>query len=450
MRSVAQFDPPRRKNDMDRLWSLLERRRITVKLVAGFAVLLLAILLLGINSIHAARDTTRRAAELHQMELLGLSRIKEANIDLISSGRALRQMVLAPTFVDRDEAKAQLDHAILDLEEAIAAARPSLFRNEEKLLLNEFENAFAHYKRNVNDAVALISSSIDYQQKATAYISGEQFNQVGDSADQLLHRMATLKEEGARETALAIARHSQDTQRMTLGLLLGGLLSAAAVAVLTGRVVKQSADRLDEAIGSLAKGRIADTIATSSYHNESDEEYRRVMKMPQVEFIQAEACRIVDEVPDVMPILDEQGEPLDESHPAPARRASILVVEDNESNREVTVGLLAHAGCDVTIACSAQEALELLQKRPCDVVLMNMQRMTDGIDATRRIRENTAFDILPIIAMTPQGIHQDRERCLAAGMNGHIARPVDPDKLFRALMCWISGDRQYASGLAIA
>jgi two-component system sensor histidine kinase/response regulator len=88
--------------------------------------------------------------------------------------------------------------------------------------------------------------------------------------------------------------------------------------------------------------------------------------------------------------------------------------------------------------------VELLEESPYDVVLMNMQMMTDGINTTLEIRKNPAFDVLPIIALTAKGVHQDRERCLAAGMNGHLAKPIDSDELFRALMCWISIDMQYA------
>jgi CheY-like chemotaxis protein len=313
-------------------------------------------------------------------------------------------MVLAPTFVDRDEARAQLDQALLELEEEMVAVRQSIFRDQEKLLLNEFEQEFELYKRNIVEAITLIDGSTDYQQKATAFVSGEQFNRIGNAADQLLHRMAAIKEEGARETTVAMARYSRDTQRLSLGLLLGGLLFGTTVAVWIGRSMKKTTDRLHNAIDNLANGSAADLIPVAGYRNEE--------------------------------WTPERVEPLAEP---PIRRASILFVEDNESSQEVTVGLLENAGCTVAIARSGQEALGLLEKSSYDVVLLNMQMM-DGINATLEIRKNPAFDTLPVIAMTAGGIHQDSERCLAAGMNGHIAKPIDPDGLFRALMCWVTPD----------
>lgn len=449
---------------MGRFWVLLKRRSL---LVVGFVTLLLTMLILGTHSILAARDMSRQSAELYQMELLGISHIKEANIDLISIGRTLRQMLLAPTFVDRDEARALLDQAMLDLEEDIATARQSIFREQERLLLNEFELDFEHYKRNVNHAITLIDSSTDYQEKATAYISGEQFNQAGDSVDELLHRMAAIKEEGARETVVAMARHSRDAQWLTLGMLLCGLLFGTTVAVLIGRSLKQPPDILCDAIDNLAKRSVDDTIPATGYGNElGAEEQPMAMKARQAELIQTDACGIVEDMPDSMQVVDEQSaimssehtakiydeectrerfEPLDRPQIAPIRRVSILVVEDSAPSQEVTVDFPANTGCKVTIVHSGQEASELLEKSSYDVVLMNMQIITDGINATLAIRKTHAFDSLPIIALTVDGIHQDRERCLAAGMNGHISKPIDPDGLLRALVCWISADVQYSA-----
>jgi CheY-like chemotaxis protein len=437
---------------MDRLRVLLERRRLVVKLVAGFTILFLTVLLMGINSIVATRDMSRQAVELYRMELLGISHLKDANIDLISTDRALRQMVLAPTFVDRDEARTQLKQAMLDLGGEIAAVRKSIFRGQERVLLNEFEQEFENYKRNVNDAITLIDRKNDYQVKATNYVSSERFNQVVDSADQLLHRMVAIKEEGARETAAAMARLSRDTERLILALLLGGLLFGTMVAVWVGCSIRQSAELL------------------RGYRNElGAEEQFMATKARRVELVPAEAFGVVEKMPNGRLLVDEQEaiaspghtakirdeectrehlEPVDGPHIAAIRRASILVVEDNESNEEVTAGLLANASCNVTIAYSGKEALEMLEKTPHDLVLMNTQIMMDGIDATLEIRKNHAFDRLPIIALTAKGIHQDRERCVAAGMNGHIAKPIDPDRLFSAVMCWITIDSQYAGNRA--
>jgi two-component system, sensor histidine kinase and response regulator len=73
-----------------------------------------------------------------------------------------------------------------------------------------------------------------------------------------------------------------------------------------------------------------------------------------------------------------------------------------------------------------------------DIVLMDMQMpVMDGIEATRLIRADSRFDKLPIVAMTANAMAADRERCLEAGMNDHIPKPIDPDQLFGALSRWV-------------
>jgi PAS domain S-box-containing protein len=117
--------------------------------------------------------------------------------------------------------------------------------------------------------------------------------------------------------------------------------------------------------------------------------------------------------------------------------ASILVVEDNKLNQEVAIGLLENF--NVEIANNGQEAIEMLSKKNYDIVLMDMQMpIMDGVTATLEIRKNTLFNDLPIIAMTANAMQQDKEKCLAAGMNDHLSKPIDPDELFRTLLKWIN------------
>ncbi len=253
---------------MNKFWFMLEKRSLVNKLLVGFGTLLLIILLSGVNSIFTIREMSRQADELYQKELLGISHIKETNINLILIGRTLRQFVLAPTPAERIEAKTQLDQARLDIEKEIDAARTSIYRAEVKGLLSEFELEFDHYKRNVNYALTLIEEDVEYQSKAIDFISSTQFSQVGDTADQLLNQMAAIKEAGARETASAMAKHSSDTQWLKLGLILAGLCFGTIVGVLIGRSIKRPADRLRHAIDNLASGNVDSAIPLTDYPNE--------------------------------------------------------------------------------------------------------------------------------------------------------------------------------------
>ena len=120
------------------------------------------------------------------------------------------------------------------------------------------------------------------------------------------------------------------------------------------------------------------------------------------------------------------------------RGARVLLVEDNELNREVALGLLEDAHLEIDTAENGQVAVQMVAEHNYDLVLMDMQMpVMDGLAATRAIRLNTQFRSLPIIAMTANVMESDRERCTEAGMNDHLAKPIDPDALFAALLRWI-------------
>ena len=120
------------------------------------------------------------------------------------------------------------------------------------------------------------------------------------------------------------------------------------------------------------------------------------------------------------------------------RGARVLLVEDNELNQEVATGLMEDAHVAVSAADNGEVAIRMLNESKYDVVLMDMQMpVMDGLAASRAIRQNSHFKDLPIIAMTANAMAGDREKCIEAGMNDHLAKPIDPDKLFDALLRWI-------------
>ena len=115
----------------------------------------------------------------------------------------------------------------------------------------------------------------------------------------------------------------------------------------------------------------------------------------------------------------------------------VLLVEDNEINQEVAIGLLEDATIQVDLAENGEIAVRMAQENDYDAVLMDMQMpVMDGIEATRAIRSDPRFQNLPIIAMTANAMAADREKCLKAGMNDHIGKPIDPDQLFSVLLRW--------------
>ncbi|HEX7635565.1 MAG TPA: ATP-binding protein [Noviherbaspirillum sp.] len=118
--------------------------------------------------------------------------------------------------------------------------------------------------------------------------------------------------------------------------------------------------------------------------------------------------------------------------------ATILLVEDNVFNQQVAAEFLEAVGARVRIAGNGQEALDMLRREAVDGVLMDVQMpVMDGLEATRRIRGNPALADIWVIAMTANTSAQDRERCLAAGMNDFITKPVSPDTLYRMVAAFL-------------
>lgn len=121
------------------------------------------------------------------------------------------------------------------------------------------------------------------------------------------------------------------------------------------------------------------------------------------------------------------------------RGSRVLLVEDNLINQQVAMEILQDAGIIVDIANNGKEAVAAVGKTAYAAVLMDVQMPEmDGYEACRHIRSDHRFKDLPIIAMTAHAMRGDREKCLEAGMNEHVSKPIDTDTLFAALSRWIT------------
>ena len=148
--------------------------------------------------------------------------------------------------------------------------------------------------------------------------------------------------------------------------------------------------------------------------------------------------------PEPLAKLDEKnvGEACDNSERQLQRRfagTQVLLVEDEPVNQEVSRTLLEDAGLVVDLAEDGAIAWRMVQAKPYALILMDMQMPNmNGIEATKAIRGLTDYRDTPILAMTANAFEEDRQACLAAGMNDHIAKPINPDILFSTLVKWLS------------
>jgi signal transduction histidine kinase/CheY-like chemotaxis protein/HAMP domain-containing protein len=135
---------------------------------------------------------------------------------------------------------------------------------------------------------------------------------------------------------------------------------------------------------------------------------------------------------------DAASKPAEREQDTRLRGCRILLAEDNEINQQIAIELLESAGAAVTVANNGREAVDILsrsdQAAPYDIVLMDLQMPEmDGYQATTKIRSDSRFVNLPIVAMTAHATIEERQRCLAAGMIDHIAKPIDPVALLETV-----------------
>jgi len=135
-----------------------------------------------------------------------------------------------------------------------------------------------------------------------------------------------------------------------------------------------------------------------------------------------------------------------QSNRAALAGAHVLLVEDNPLNQELARDLLGLAQIVVRVANNGREAIEMLARERFDAVLMDCQMpVMDGYAATRALRGDPKWHDLPIIAMTANAMVGDREKVLAAGMNDHIAKPINVAEMFATLAHWVRPDLAAAS-----
>jgi CheY-like chemotaxis protein len=161
---------------------------------------------------------------------------------------------------------------------------------------------------------------------------------------------------------------------------------------------------------------------------------------------------LMDCLADSFPGTPEPAAPLPASPPGPSPEQPeqpgssglprVLLVEDNGVNRKLAQAILKKLGHSVDVAVDGQEAVDRLSERTYDLVLMDCQMpVLDGYEATRVIRDPASSVLdhsVKIVAMTANAMQGDREKCLAAGMDDYLAKPIRPAELAEKLAAWLA------------
>ena len=248
----------------------LEKRKLSTKLFINFGISLVIMLLIGFNAMNSLKVISQKTQTIYEEELLGISHLKEANINFILIGRNMRQaLLLTDDFAGQESAISAIEKSIANVELDIAEVRKRVSIDKNKQLLTQFDEKFLQYKTNVNKVIALVQKNESIpQSKATNYVSSDSYMEVVNAVDNLLIELSHNQENRAQKKAEELKKMDRDGQLILLTLMLCGLFVGIIVGIMTGKAIGRPIQKLQESIESLANGGLDIEIPYLNYPNE--------------------------------------------------------------------------------------------------------------------------------------------------------------------------------------
>jgi|GEM_PF-1190523 len=253
---------------MSALMISLEKLRLNIKLVFGFSIGLIVAAVIGFNSLAIQSEMTAQVEQLYDVDLLGISHLKEANVNLIYMGRALRQAMISQDDAARDKARAQVDAARTALQRELVEAKKRIYRTEALAKYEEFLRHFNTFNENVVHALAMLERERINTSEAARFVSSTEFANAVNAADTSIDDVIRLKEQGSKQTLDTMRQRSAETRRLALALLLAGLVATLGFGVLIGLSIQRPNERLRNSVQELTGGKVDEPIPHKDYPNE--------------------------------------------------------------------------------------------------------------------------------------------------------------------------------------
>ncbi|WP_207886184.1 response regulator [Pseudomonas sp. 30_B] len=287
---------------MNKISALLERLSLRSKLILGLVALLVLILLLGVQSLRTQALLKRDMEKLYQEDLVGAAHLQEARA-LLPRLVLEQQLAVGTSSAEvRVNALEQMNNAQRRLQESLALAKPVLRLPQSHVLMAELEVLVDRIRRGGEEALDLAGRG--YQGQALAQLSSNDFQSLNQRADEVLNRMAQVKENFIHDTAKQIADYAQASTTLTYILLLGGLALALLFSGLMSRSIRQPLNRVRVAVDQLATGQLDQPIPHTDLQNETGDMARAIAtlqtKAQQLErqrWIQAQTAQLQADLP---------------------------------------------------------------------------------------------------------------------------------------------------------
>ena len=248
--------------------NFVERLKLTTKLMIGFSAGILIALAIGLNSLSSLSKLEAEMETMYDNDLLGISRIKDANLNLIYMSRAMRHMLIAQDDATRDASLAAIKRSREKLMVDLAEARKRMYRPETIARYEIFQRDLNKALEGIEQAVNMIQREQSQPSVAAQFITSKEFGAMIAAADGGLHELTNLKEKAA-DAALGQAReNAARTRIIALSLLAIGVVLTGGLGVLIGLSIQRPNDRLRQSVEDLADGKVDEAIPHADYPNE--------------------------------------------------------------------------------------------------------------------------------------------------------------------------------------
>lgn len=272
---------------MGGLFTMLEKLKLNTALVLGFSLGLVVAAIVWAYGQHQLVLAQESMEVIYEKELLGISHIKEANINLMYMARSVRQSLIAQDEQTRNAARSQVSEARERLRKELDEGRKRIFREETIAAYEEFERHFARYNENITHALALIERETAASSEAAKFLTSKEFMATVNAADDALNKMTDIKERGAKEKMDAARERAESARLASILMLLAGLSAAVLLGGLVGRAISAPNNRLRSAVEDLAKGEVHTGIPHTEYPNEVGAMARSIAVLQQI-YVKAE------------------------------------------------------------------------------------------------------------------------------------------------------------------
>lgn len=253
---------------MKSLMTFIERFRLTTKLVIGFSIGILVALLVGLNSLSSLTRLEAEMESMYQNELLGISYIKDANLNLIYMSRAMRHMLIAQDDATRDASLAAIKRGREKLMSDLTEARKRMVRPDtiarHEQLLTDLNKAL----EGIEQAVGMIQREKAQPSNAAQFITSKEFGAIIAAADGGMHELTELQVKAADEKLNLVRTNATATQNVAIALLSAGVLIAGLLGILIGLSIQRPNERLRRSVEALAAGKVDTHFPHTNYPNE--------------------------------------------------------------------------------------------------------------------------------------------------------------------------------------